>query len=164
MRKIAAAALDAEEEVYEKRYVPGLAEVSMGFRPPYPVTVYQISGDDTSGIAGLLYPNGEFHPVLPSRRGQPTECYDDSEPLNRIKHGTISWDGIVSGTIENGIHLKKDIVNRRTHDPNELLGDYGVCGELWTAIGRGTMQVGRTYGKLGNKALVDDHYGNGGQR
>jgi hypothetical protein len=46
-----------------KPAVVGLADVDAGFKPLYPVTVYQLSGDDTSGIAGLLMPSGDFLPV-----------------------------------------------------------------------------------------------------
>jgi hypothetical protein len=56
--------LNLEEQI-ESSYsvsasVVGLADVDAGYRPLYPVTVYQISGDDTSGIAGMLFPDGRF--------------------------------------------------------------------------------------------------------
>jgi hypothetical protein len=156
-----------ENEVYEKVYVPGLADVAMGWRPSSPTTVYQVSGDDTSGIAGRMTPDGVFHPCLPSNVGKETYCLDESQPLARDQWGTIAWDGIVTGTIENGVHVERrvvtypngrgqkahvevehNIVNRRTHDPNELLGDYALGCELWNAIERGTLQAGRTLGRV----------------
>jgi hypothetical protein len=45
-----------------KHYIVGLIDVEMGYETPYPVTVYAVAGDDTSGIVGLLMPSGEFIP------------------------------------------------------------------------------------------------------
>lgn len=165
LRQIAALfGADEEECVYEKRYVPGLAEVALGYRPAVLTTVYNVSGDDTSGIAGMLWPSGEFTPLPKPRIGEVISYIDDDEPLNRHKKAQICWDGNVGYEIEIATPVKvrieippsKDtestrryvarakhetcIVNRRRVDRNELLGDIATSGELYRAMTRGTGQ------------------------
>lgn len=160
-----------EAEYYFKTFVPGLAEVEAGYRPPYPVTVYNLTGDDTSGVAGLLMPDGTFLAAPRPRAFQwfweheETDRYE--KVLNRFSNpsnesvfrvvgdswrvGRVVWDGSVVGSISqllDGDETDKDrtLVNRRTWDAN-LTGDWMTTGELWRALERGTGQTGRQLGR-----------------
>lgn len=114
------------QEYFHRRYVPGLAEVAAGVRFAVPTTIYAISGDDTSGVAGLLMPDGDFIPVQAPKRTQRFWEFDETlkfEPVlddqgNRIPvqgpygktylatkgnswtEGEVVWDGSVAGSID----------------------------------------------------------------
>jgi hypothetical protein len=123
---------------YPTRYVPGLRDVKAGARFPFPVTVYNISGDDTSGIAGLLMPDGEFKPTQAPLTRQRYYNFDSvpDYPRNPDYDGVngrpvmgdawveaeVVWDGSAAGSItqeavevEKGDKLKV-VVNRRLWD------------------------------------------------
>lgn len=80
--------------------MPGLADIANGLRVPYSTTIYAVSGDDTSGIIGILYPSGQFllkansqdvslywnHEVIP--------YYFQYEDKDKNKHiGASAWQG-----------------------------------------------------------------------
>lgn len=153
-----------------KPYVPGLAEVAAGWRPVYPMTVYNVSGDDTSGVAGLLKPDGEFIPVKRTRR---TAAYwefdetlkyeitveahpeDEGRPVARVRgnswtSGEVLWDGSVAGHIdlraqsgEEGDEERTQVF-RRTESAS-LTGEWITKGAMWKSLE--TTQDSRTYGR-----------------
>lgn len=64
---------EIDEEVATHRAddpdVWGLSDVARGRTALVPTTVYRVSGDSASGVAGRLLPSGEFLPVHTSRVG-----------------------------------------------------------------------------------------------
>ena len=105
--------------------VVGLEDIEKDYRPLYPVTVYQLSGDDTSGIAGLLFPSGEFRPVPTPRtiadywefdetlkyEQVPGELTPEGTPRvvgNSWTTGEVHWDGC-AGVITNHVEMVTDI-------------------------------------------------------
>lgn len=109
--------IDQIETSYSvKPPVVGLESVRTGFRPLYPVTVYQLEGDDTSGIAGILYPSGNFFPVVKPRHVAkfwefdetlkyeevPNTHFSDINPGptrvvgNSWTAGEVLWDGVAA--------------------------------------------------------------------
>jgi hypothetical protein len=123
----------ALEEQVENSYsvqtdVVGLSDVAAGYRPAYPVTVYQLSGDDKSGIAGLLFPSGQFLPVQPQRTTQrywdhtETYRYETVENLhysevnpgetrvvgNSWDEAEVLWDG-TSGLITLNVERETEV-------------------------------------------------------
>lgn len=148
-----------------KPYVPGLAEVAAGWRPVYPMTVYNVSGDDTSGVAGLLKPDGEFIPVKRTRRiaayweFDETLKYEPVEPQegslqqargNSWTSGEVLWDGSVAGHIdlraqtgEEGDEERTQVF-RRTKSAS-LTGEWITKGAMWKSLE--TAQDSRTYGR-----------------
>lgn len=161
-----------DAEYLFKRYVPGLAEVAAGWRPLYPTTIYNVSGDDSSGVAGLLKPDGEFIAVkakLATQRfweHEETDRYvevtvpsDSPYPLStRIvgdswREGEVVWDGSAVGGIDllgidgDETDEERNPVFRRTSTPDELTGEWPKNdGELWRAFERGTGMAGQTIG------------------
>jgi hypothetical protein len=78
----------------------GIPSLLMGqVKPkPYPINIYNLDGRKESGLAGTLYPSGEFK-ALPTRnipRGG--EHFD--EGLKMKVPNTIIWDGSVVGCVE----------------------------------------------------------------
>lgn len=153
--------LFAEEEEYPVREVLGIMDLgtSRG-RVAYPTTVYQTSGDDTSGIAGIIYPSGEFVAVEPPRKTQRFWEFDETLTYEKVEgelneaglprvrgnswtSGEVVWDGSVGGSIDT---LAEDgdgngPVNVRVYDAT-IMGDWPENkGELWKAIGRGTAMI-----------------------
>lgn len=152
-----------------KPYVPGLAEVAAGWRPAYPVTVYNISGDDTSGVAGLLKPDGEFIPVRRKRATarywefDETLKYEAVEPRegspqlaqgNSWAEGDVLWDGSVAGHIDllaksgeaNDSPETRTDVSRRVESAS-LTGEWITKGELWKALESITGHESRSFGR-----------------
>lgn len=84
------------------RDVPGFSSLSRGLvQPrPYPIQIYMLDGDDTSGIAGTLNPSGEYRPLVPMPCPHPIEWWDDN--LKRKIAGICSWDGTNQGSLELG--------------------------------------------------------------
>ena len=124
------------EEYAPTFHAIGLKEVALGFQPPYLVTVYAISGDATSSIVGLLYPNGEFVPKSSSKTIRYRD--DDDEVI-----ATPVWSGKAGR-----IRMRTGRAHRRITDTNALLGEQETSGELWTAIKRGTGMTGRKLGRV----------------
>lgn len=104
------------------RIIYGLSDVEENNVPAlgYPINIYNLSGDDTSGIAGTLYPSGEFKllPVLPAP--QPVSWWD--EKCACFLHGTTTWNGNVGGGIQVGNPAEGE-PHRRLYD-GTLLGDW----------------------------------------
>jgi hypothetical protein len=101
-----------------KRWVPGLITVSSGWRPPYPMTVYALEGDDSSGIVGSIQPDGTFTPYQPNPSPRPVRYWDDD--LARFVTGTCVWDGSQTGSVELGAE---------STDPHRRLFDTSLLGE-----------------------------------
>lgn len=172
-----------EEEEYPVRPVLGVADLASGSligKVSVPTTIYNVSGDDTSGIAGLLKPDGEFIATAAPRRTaafwefDETLRYEKVEPQppanarfarrargNSWTSGEVLWDGSVAGSVDS---LGEDgdqqgPVNKRTFDAS-IMGDWPENnGELWRAIGRGTTQGGRRVGRIHAHGTSDDGAG-----
>lgn len=146
------AELDHQVAQYaEKPPVAGMTDVMAGLKVAYPTTIYQISGDDTSGVAGLLMANGEFIAAQGSRIGAQQRYWEFEETDRYIttadgrvvgdswREGEVVWDGAVTGSINpfatDGD--EKGPVNKREWDV-ALTGEWQTTGELWRAIERGT--------------------------
>ena len=172
LREKYAEELDAQIAAYaERNDVLGLAQVRRGAQVLYPTTVYQLEGDDTSGIAGMLMPDGTFHAVQPPAKT--ARYWEPDETLRYIKvegelnelgtgpriiadswtEGEVVWDGSVAGSIttagvvgEGPIQL---VVNRRTYDAS-LGGEWATSGNLWKAMAAGCAMdsLGRKPGKV----------------
>jgi hypothetical protein len=151
-------------EYFEKRDVPGLVDVMGGLEVLVPTTIYNLPGDDASGVAGLLKPDGEFIPAastqppaeVPHWNSEDTDTYvkngigSDGKPTYKSwswRLGELRWNGVVNGSIdlesldgEEGDE-QRQTVKRRTNDAS-LTGEWVSNGELWRAIRRGTAQQG----------------------
>jgi hypothetical protein len=133
--------LDQIETSYSvKPPVVGLESVRTGFRPLYPVTVYQLEGDDTSGIVGILYPSGNFIPVVKPRHvakfwefdetlkyeAVPNLHVSDINPgLTRVvgnswTAGEVLWDG-VAAEIDTLVPMETEVhVSARQQDAGTM--------------------------------------------
>jgi len=162
-------AMEQQVETYAlKPSTLGLEDVARGHRVKYLTTVYNVSGDDSSGIAVMLYPDGEFVAVNPPKTEASFwefdetlayERYVDESGKERVRGNSwttapVVWDGSVGGSInpnaltgEEGDTDRKPI-SRREFDAS-LGGDWLSTGELWKALERGTsMQGGPQAGKV----------------
>jgi hypothetical protein len=121
---------EALDEQIEHSYsiklpVVGIEDVETGYRPAYPVTVYQVSGDDTSGIAGMLFPNGDYLEATEQRTRAkywefdetlkydliPGELTPEGTPRvigNSWTEGEVVWDG-TSGPIQPFVEMVAEI-------------------------------------------------------
>jgi hypothetical protein len=151
---------------YIARPVIGLADVAAGYKPLFTTTVYQISGDDTSGIAGLLYADGTFVPSPAPR--QKARYWVHEETLRYVKdpetgrvsgdswvEGEVLWDGSVVGSINpaSAEGLEEEDGSRPAVHVREFDGSLGTewitTGELWKALERGTgMHTGPQAGRV----------------
>ncbi len=110
--------------------VVGYEDVKAGYRPLYPVTVYLLGGDDTSGIVGLLFPSGEFIPTLEAKTSTPYWEFTETlkyekvpgevtpEGTPRVKgnswtEGEVLWDG-VAGEIEPHVDMFTEVEVKTT--------------------------------------------------
>lgn len=120
-----------EDEQIESSYgirsaaVLGFEDVQSGHRPLYPETVYLLGGDETSGIIGLLFPNGDFIPTLEPKvtakywefdetlkyEAIPGEMTPEGTPRvigNSWTEGEVLWDGC-AGEIEPHVDMTTEI-------------------------------------------------------
>lgn len=164
------------EEYFAKHDALGVAEVEQGLvKVNVPTTVYNITNDDASGVAGVLLPSGEFIRAAGSKVGGQARFWEFDETLgyervndennrervvgNSWTEGTVIWDGVVNGSLNlaglagEAEDLKREVVKRRTKEAS-LTGEWKSTGELWRAIRRGTGQAGVTQGIA--------HYANSG--
>lgn len=84
----------------------GKSDVEMGYRPAYPVTVYAVAGDDTSGIIGMLMPDGEFKPKAEAIGTAEYWEYDETLHYNKV----LDAEGqpiVVDGPYGRKYHLTK---------------------------------------------------------
>lgn len=152
---------------YEPRAILGLADVAAGHRPLFTTTVYNISGDDTSGIAGLLYADGTFVPSPAPRTRARYWVHEETlayvkTPEGRVVGdswvlGEVLWDGSVVGSIApaSAEGLEEEDGSRPMVHVREWDGSLGTewitTGELWRALERGTaMSAGRQTGRIHN--------------
>lgn len=156
------------EEYFEKRAVPGLSDVQQGIQVNVPTTVYNTSGDDASGVAGVLMPSGEFVQASSSKVNRLTKFWEFDETLRYVtkvegdtkrvvgdswRGAQVVWDGVVNGSISQASldgadeddSQSRAVVKRRQWDTS-LTGDWESTGELWRAIRRGTGQRSRELG------------------
>lgn len=114
---------------FSSRPVPGLGGLLVGtVKPaPYPINIYNIDDDSSSGIAGTLHPDGTMD-VLPvesagrARHEQlppPTTRYWD-DVCACFRTGEVVWDGIVAGSIDHSADPEQ---------PNRRLWDASITGE-----------------------------------
>lgn len=101
--------------------VPGLPGLLMGvvLPKPYPINIYNFDGQKESGLAGTLYPDGEFVP-LPARNIPRGGEHFDEELKRRVAH-TVVWDGSVVGSVE--LSLDPDQPHTRRFD-GSLIGPW----------------------------------------
>lgn len=105
--------------------VIGLNDVAEGIRVNVPTTVYEVSGDDTSGVAGLLFPSGEF---IAKEVNRPTQKYWEFDEtlkyekvgaerneagLPRVQgnswtEGEVIWNGHAA-PVDHAITMKTDV-------------------------------------------------------
>lgn len=71
--------------------LPSLRDAQAALRrPAVPTTLYEVAGDNGSGVAGLWMPTGEVIPKAPSKVGLTIEYTDHDF---RIKTAVVRWDG-----------------------------------------------------------------------
>lgn len=127
----------------------GLYDVVRGRTTEVPVTVYLISGDNASGVMGLLFPNGDFMCKRSSRKGttvilQDGGADDGQELRDRILPTNtdivnislptsfgmeVAWDGSTKSpeltVIEDG-----EVFITNEHSRGLILGDYKRNGSM----------------------------------
>lgn len=129
----------------------GLRDVVRGRTPLVPTTIYATAGDSTSGVVGLLFPNGQFlvkssskvgtelvyqdggaddGQKLPKGRVLPTSKILINAALPTIGVLVTAWDGAAQQdefivTDEDG-----NTELRREHSRGLLLGDYSVKNQV----------------------------------
>lgn len=163
----------AQVEEYALRTdVLGMEDIHAGVRVAYPTTIYNLKGDDTSGVAGLLYPTGEFLPTVPPRKTADYWEFDETLKYEQVPgelneagtgprvignswtSGEVLWDGSVVGALNldaldgEETDLHRTPVKRRERCDN-LTGEWDTTGELYRALARGTvMENGPRAGKV----------------
>lgn len=123
--------LQAEQEFVDsycvRSLVPGLGMVKQGLEVLFPTTIYQLDGDDTSGVAGILYPDGTFLAAADTNINQLTIGWNSekivsvpvndkgerlvSEASRKEVVGAIYWDGVAKGSLllgEDGFPHERD--------------------------------------------------------
>lgn len=147
-----------EEEDYQPHVVNdpniwGLYDVARGRFPDVPTTIYLVSGDNASGVLGLLFPDGTFMCKKTSRWGQDVVLQDGGAddgqelPKGRIlrnpgTHGVnafrptsfsmeVVWDG---STKSPDIEIEGRMTGE--HSRGLILGDYSRKGPQTTRVGR----------------------------
>lgn len=160
------------KEYLTRSYVPGLAEVAAGVRFSVPTTIYVVSGDDTSGVAGVLLPSGEF--IKAASLVQKSRFFEFSETDRYVqvvdvdqdgnyfrrrvigdswREGEVVWNGGVNGSVDPLSLDGSDVPEEQEDEPRfgpinrrtwevNLTGPRQTTGELWKAIRRGTSQAG----------------------
>ncbi len=102
----------ASRDSYASRPVPGIGMLTLGLvtPKPYPINIYNLDNDSSSGILGTLYPDNTFV-ALPSRQpGRISRAWN--EGTKAFENHEVVWDGVVAGSIE----LSIDGPHRRTFD------------------------------------------------
>ena len=183
LRDVFDEAVSEQIEGYAQRSnVMGLANVARGERVLYPTTIYNVEGDETSGVAGMLMADGEFRSTAAPLKTQ--RYWNSDETLHYEKvdgelneagtgprvvgnswcEGEVFWDGSVAGEINHSAlagdetDLLRQVVSRRVVD-SSLCGEWATTGELYKAMERGTsMQGGRVPGKIHGSADTDNYY------
>lgn len=133
----------------------GLYDVARGRSTEVPQTIYLISGDNASGVMGLLFPNGDFMCKRSSRKGmvvvlQDGGADDGQELKDRILptntdivnislptkfEMSVAWDGSTKSpeltVIEDG-----EVFITNEHSRGLILGDYSRKASETTKLGR----------------------------
>jgi hypothetical protein len=167
------ARLEQVEEYILKSTVLGLEDIAKDVRVAYPTTIYNLTGDDASGVAGVLFPNGDFIAALPPRKVAAYWEFDETLAYEQVEGelneagtgprvvgdswtlGEVLWDGSVVGAVElhaldgDETDLERSIVKRRVRCDN-LTGEWDTTGELWRGIesGRSMAEMAQRPGKL----------------
>lgn len=142
------------KEYFSKPPVLGRSDVLAGAEVLVPTTVYEVTGDDASGVAGILFPTRAFTEASPEKltakywESDETLKYevtvdadlnDPSKPVVRVignswARGEVVWNGTVAGSInQRGLDGDEDdgernIVKRRFKDAS-ILGDWPTKGD-----------------------------------
>lgn len=145
-----------QEEDYQPHRVDdpdvwGLNDVARGRTPEVPTTVYAVSGDSASGVAGLIFPDGNFIPkagtsigkvirfqnggaddgqMMPKDRVLPTEGRTINAPLPTEGYLETVWTGAMPA--QEFQHCDEDTgvcEIRREHSKGLLLGNYPIRRE-----------------------------------
>lgn len=106
---------------------------------PYPVNIYALEGDDTSGIVGTLHPDGTYQPLPVNPCPRPTEWWDDR--VKRKIAGVCNWDGTAHGSLELG---PKGGPHRRRWD-SSLTGEWPNHPETLDPIGNRSKDITHSY-------------------
>jgi hypothetical protein len=130
-------------EYFTKPPVLGRLDALAGAEVLVPTTIYEIAGDDTSGVAGILLPTQEF---IEAAQPKPTARYFDYDEtreyekfldhngVERVRGNSwfrapVLWNGTVVGSInqagldgDEGDEVR-NTVKRRWRD-DSLLGDW----------------------------------------
>jgi len=100
---------DEDDDLVDDEYVPGVAGLLLKQVDPrlYPINIYQIDGQKQSGIAGTLYPDGQFVPLPRTgvqltleRTGHRPETWWWDERTAKFAGGELVWDSTIHGSIE----------------------------------------------------------------
>lgn len=113
----------------------GLRDVARGRTCTSPTTVYIVAGDNASGVAGMIFPDGRFLPKHSTRVGRPFHAgvLHDVKPAagERTVAYATAWDGAKPEPM----FIDEEGIKRYGRSKGILLGDYAIRGES-TAPGR----------------------------
>lgn len=119
MARISIAAVEAAQ----RSGVSGVQDVVNGLVVNVPTTIYEVSGDDTSGVAGLLLPSGEFIAKAPARSAQKYWNFDETLRYRAKREGEsgardvvgdswtqgeVVWDGHAA-PVAHGVEMTTDV-------------------------------------------------------
>ena len=97
----------------------GLLDVALGRRKPYPETIYRVSGDSTSGVVGVLNPDGT---LLVKARTNIGRTFTILAVAEEPTVATTVWDGAAPpATFEH-----EDGTPGTEHTKGVLLGDIQI--------------------------------------
>lgn len=149
----------------------GLSDVARGRTPVVPTTIYKTAGDSASGVAGLLFPDSTFLPVIKSGAGERTYRLQDGGaddgqvmPPNRTLpisgalinaavptefFGVVVWDGARKSDPVEVIDEDTGLTSLvQEHTKGLLLGDIAMKGASQFVMDRKRGKPQRTHSEL----------------
>lgn len=106
----------------------GLRDLARGRTTMYPVTIYRISGDNSSGVVGVLYPDGKFVGKRSTREGNGFlvgTLHDvKPSPFEPTRQLYTGWDGAIPEVP----FLDEEGNERQGRSKGLLLGSYDTKG------------------------------------